>query len=103
MNFVFHPEAETEFLTAIDWYEARSVGLGADFSAEIRAAIQRAIAMPHAWPRVDDEIRRVLARRFPYGVLYAPRNDLIFVLAVMHLHRHPDYWRARRMEGRVTK
>ncbi len=95
MSFHFHPEAEAEFLAAIDWYEERSVGLGADFANEIHAAIQRAASMPLAWPLVDDEIRRVLANRFPYGVLYAPRGVSIYLLAVMHLRREPDYWRQR--------
>lgn len=95
MNLLFHPEAETEFLAAIDWYEERSVGWGTDFAAEIHAAIQRAIAMPLAWPRIDGDIRRVLAHRFPYGVLYAIDGRSIYILAVMHLRRQPDYWRAR--------
>lgn len=95
MSFQFHPEAEAEFLAAVDWYEERSAGLGADFAAEIYAAIQRALVMPLAWPAVDGEIRRVLANRFPYGVLYAPRGSSIHILAVMHLRRHPEYWRDR--------
>ena len=95
MSVLFHPEAETEFLAAIDWYEERSVGLGTDFAAEIHAAIQRAITMPPAWPRIEGDIRRVLANRFPYGVLYAIDGRSIYILAVMHLRRQPDYWRAR--------
>ncbi len=95
MSFLFHPEAETEFLAAIDWYEECSAGLGADFAAEIHAAIQRAVAMPLAWPNIDDDIRRVLANRFPYGVLYAPEGRSIYILAIMHLRRRPDYWRSR--------
>ncbi|MDZ4255002.1 MAG: type II toxin-antitoxin system RelE/ParE family toxin [Sulfuritalea sp.] len=95
MSFLFHPEAEAEFLAAVDWYEERAAGLGGDFAAEIHAAIQRAHAMPLAWPMVDGEIRRVLANRFPYGVLFVPRGPSIHVLAVMHLRRHPDYWRDR--------
>lgn len=95
MNFQFHPEAETEFLAAIDWYAARSPSLGADFAAEIHAAIQRAVAMPVAWTSIDKEIHRVLAHRFPYGVLYAQREESIYILAVMHLRREPEYWRER--------
>lgn len=95
MKFLFHPEAEAEFLAAIDWYEERSLGLGARFAAEIYDAIQRAVAMPTAWPTVEKEIRRVLANHFPYGVLYVPRHESITILAVMHLRRHPDYWRER--------
>lgn len=95
MNFLFHPEAEAEFLAAIDWYEERSASLGADFAAEIHAAIQRAVSMPLAWPQIDGEIRRVLTHRFPYGVLYSVEPSSIYILAVMHLRRHPDYWRER--------
>ncbi len=95
MSFLFHPEAETEFLAAVDWYEDRSAGLGADFATEIHAAIQRAVAMPLAWPQIDGDIRRVLASRFPYGVLYAPDKSSIYILAIMHLRRQPDYWRSR--------
>jgi toxin ParE1/3/4 len=43
----------------------------------------------------DAEIRRVLANRFPYGIPYAPRPNTIYILAVMHLKRRPDYWRDR--------
>ena len=53
MSFQFHPEAEAEFLAAVDWYEERSAGLGGNFAAEIHAAIHRAVAMPLAWPPVD--------------------------------------------------
>lgn len=95
MKFLFHPEAETEFLAAIDWYEERTTGLGTDFAAEIHAAIQRAVAMPLAWPRVDGEIRRVLTSRFPYGIFYAVDGSSLYILAVMHLRRAPDYWRQR--------
>jgi plasmid stabilization system protein ParE len=95
MNFSFHPDAEAEFLGAIDWYEARSPRLGTDFATEIHTAIQRAVAMPLAWPRVEGDIRRVIAHRFPYGILYAPRGHMIYVLAIMHMRRHPDYWRTR--------
>ena len=54
MSVQFHPEAEAEFLGAVDWYEERSAGLGGDFAAEIHAAIQRAVAMPLAAGRWKD-------------------------------------------------
>ena len=46
MTFLFHPEAEEEFLAAIDYYEDREVGLGYDFSAEVFAAIQNIVNYP---------------------------------------------------------
>lgn len=40
MKFSFHPEAETEFNEAIDYYEQVSEGLGFDFAREVYAAVQ---------------------------------------------------------------
>ena len=39
MTFIFHPEAEAEFIASIDYYEDREVALGYDFSTEVFAAI----------------------------------------------------------------
>ena len=95
MTFSFHPEAETEFNEAIDYYEGKNRGLGYDFAVEVYATIQRIIAFPKAWPTLKGEIRRALVRRFPYGVLYATIENEIQVVAVMHLHRKPDFWEHR--------
>lgn len=95
MNYAFHPEAEAEFLEAIAYYEERAPGLGLDFSAEVHAAIQRIQAFPWAWQVLEGEIRRALVHRFPYGVLYAVEEERIWIVAVMNLHRRPEYWRER--------
>jgi len=95
MNYAFHPEAEAEFLEAIVYYEDCSTGLGLDFSAEIHAAIQRIQAFPLAWQVLEGEIRRALVHRFPYGVLYAVEENRIWIVAVMNLHRQPEYWQDR--------
>lgn len=46
MRHSFHPEAQTEFRFAIDYYEEREKTLGYQFAAEVYAAIERAIAHP---------------------------------------------------------
>ena len=95
MSHSFHPEAEEEFLRAIDYCEERERGLGFAFAVEVRQAVRRALEHPKAWPIIEDEVRRCLTTRFPYGVLYSEEPNGIFVLAVMHLHRAPDYWKHR--------
>jgi len=96
MTYSFHPEAEAELVEAFDYYESCQPGLGEDFSYQLFAAIKNIIAFPNAWPIVDDPVRRCLVNRFPFGVLYDIEGNGIFVLAVMHLHRHPDYWKDRK-------
>ena len=95
MRYSFHPAAETEFVKAVEYYEEREEGLGHDFAVEVYATIERILAHPQAWPVIEEDIRRSLVRRFPYGILYAEDEDEIFVVAVMHLHREPDYWKRR--------
>lgn len=95
MTFSFHPEAEKEFLEAINYYEDRERGLGYDFSIEVFATIQNIVIYPTAWPAVEEGVRRCLVHRFPYGVIYSIEQEEIFVLAVMYLRRHPGYWKNR--------
>jgi plasmid stabilization system protein ParE len=95
MSFRFHPAAEAEFSHAIQYYEDMEPGLGQDFAVEVYSAIQRAVAYPRIWVVLEGEVRRALARRFPYGILYSEEDEGILIVAVMHLHRDPDYWKGR--------
>jgi len=95
MSFSFHPDAESEFIQAIDYYESWTDGLGYDFAVEVYSAIGRIVTWPTAWPVLEGEVRRCQTRRFPYGILYAQERDGILVLAVMHLHRIPGHWKRR--------
>jgi plasmid stabilization system protein ParE len=93
MTFSFHPEAQREFAEAVEYYESRESGLGYDFSIEVFATIQNIINHPNAWPFIAEDVRRCLVNRFPYGALYSIENGEILILAIMHLRRHPDYWK----------
>ena len=95
MKYSFHPEAETEFEAAINYYESCEPTLEHDFSVEVYTTIQNILVHPKAWPALVPEIRRCQTRRFPYGVVYSVDPTEIFILAVMHLHRDPDYWKHR--------
>ena len=95
MTFSLHPEAESEFFEAIDYYEECETDLGYAFSIEVYSAIQNVLDYPHAWPVFEGEIRRCLVNRFPYGVLYSIESTHIFVIAIMNLNRLPGYWKDR--------
>ncbi|HYY16796.1 MAG TPA: type II toxin-antitoxin system RelE/ParE family toxin, partial [Gammaproteobacteria bacterium] len=91
----FHPEAEAEFNEAIDYYEECEPGLGYDFSIEVFDAIRNIVRYPAAWPVVGEDVRRCLVDRFPFGIIHSVEQNGIFILATMHLRRHPDYWKDR--------
>lgn len=67
MTFSFHPDAESEFNKAIEYYENIEHGLGYDFSIEVHSAIQNIVGHPTAWPVLEEDIHRCLVKRFPYA------------------------------------
>ncbi len=95
MTFSFHPATAEEFQEAVAYYENAEPGLGSDFSREVLLTIQRTVSFPEAWAVLEGDIRRSLVKRFPYGILYSQEPDGLLIIAVMHVHRRPGYWRKR--------
>jgi plasmid stabilization system protein ParE len=92
---LFRPEADTEALSARDWYEAQSRGLGAKFADAIAETIDMIAAEPAIFARVHGDVRRAFVRRFPYAIYFYWHDNTIVVLAVMHGHRDPRRWQSR--------
>jgi len=95
MKLRFHPEAALELEEAVIYYEERQTGLGKRLNLEIKSTVQLIAAHSQAWIIIEHNIRRILVRRFPYGLLYSVVNDEIYIVAVMHLNREPNYWKNR--------
>lgn len=96
MNLVYLEEARAELLAAIAWYEECQEGLGTRFDRELELAETDILQHPDLWGQVGQGCRRKLLRHFPYGLIYhQPDPGCIEVVAVMHLHREPEYWADR--------
>jgi len=92
---VFHADAEAELIEAAAYYEAQRHDLGKRFLASVQDAINRIVFNPLLYPAIELDVRRCLTRTFPFGVLFRERPNHIQVIAVMHLHRKPNYWEGR--------
>lgn len=95
-----HPEAEAELLAAVEWYDDEAE-LGLDLLAEVRECSARIAAAPESFPSDPeiDEVRRARLKRFPYWLVFAVQDEVIFILAVAHVRREPGYWRGRLARG----
>jgi len=94
----FHPDAEAEMIDAAVWYESQQADLGKRYLSAVQDALNRIEINPLLFPVVEADVRRCLTKTFPFGVLFRIKPNLIAVMAVMHLHRDPDYWKNRRLE-----
>lgn len=89
LRVLFRRAAEEEFVEAAAWYEQQRRGLGLQFIAEIDEAVERAAAFPEHCPVVLRDVRRAVARRFPFAIYFRVRGNELVVLAVFHGRRDP--------------
>ena len=92
MKVIFSKFAKQELDDATNFYEIESPGLGKRFREEIRKAAKRITEYPEAWSVERGDVRKCLLHSYPYKLLYSIEQDHIFIIAVAHQHRRPNYW-----------
>jgi plasmid stabilization system protein ParE len=95
----FLAPAQAELAEAVAYYNSQKSELGSQFAEEIRRTIERILQYPEAWTSLSKRTRRCRTNKFPYGVIYQVRADVLLIVAVMHLHREPQTWRSRLEDG----
>jgi plasmid stabilization system protein ParE len=98
MRVIFSPEARREFEESERYYNRQAPRLGDAFRAEIKLALPRIRAWPLSCPIERGDIRRLTLSRFPYKLLYSVESEHIYVIAVAHQHRDPEYWTDRTLD-----
>ena len=94
---VFHREAEAELQAAVAWYEGQlSPGSAWTFRPRWKKRSQRFNRSGQGIRGTKVKIRaNAASNRFPYTVYFLELDDIIWIAAVAHHKRRPDYWAAR--------
>jgi len=95
MRYRFHPEAAQEYFEAVLYYKEISSELSNAFTQSVDKGIYNIIENATTWPIIEDNVRRHLIDRFPYGIYYTIESRYILIVAVMHMSRKPGYWKNR--------
>jgi len=95
MKIEFLEPAQYELDEAIAYYDQQRQNLGSEFLSEVIDSIGRISEYPDAWQELTSRTRRCLIHRFPYGIIYQVRSDIVLIIAVASLHRKPTYWQDR--------
>ena len=96
MKITFLQEAESEFLAAISCYEAEQPGLGQRFEEEVNRTVLWLADHPELCRLRPGGYRRMNLRIFPYYIPYVTRETNLWILAVAHGARNPEYWISRK-------
>jgi hypothetical protein len=88
-------EAEAELDDAISGYEAIVPGLGIRLKEEAKTVVSW-IANHPEFPRIRrHDYRRVNFKIFPYYIAYVIHDQIVWILAIAHTARRPEYWISR--------
>jgi len=89
----FHPDAE--MMAAAKYYESQQKDLGKRFLASVQDALNRIQVNPLLYQEIEAGVRRCLTMTFPFSVVFRIMPNQYVIIAVMHLHREPGYWKNR--------
>lgn len=93
---IIHIEAMEELDGAISYYENQNIGLGLDFLSEVEESISKIQQNPNLGTVYKlTGLLRYIIQRFPFLIFYAEFADFIWVVAIAHGKRRPEYWRKR--------
>lgn len=93
--YKFHPAARAEMNDAAAYYDSQQENLGRRFLVSVQDAINKIRINPQLYPATGFDARRCLTKTFPFGIIFRDMPERIVIVAVMHLHREPDYWATR--------
>ena len=94
-KLIIRPEAESELLKAVKWYEEKVKGLGANLLLNVEATIESILRIPEAYTPLYKNTRRALVRKYPFGIHYIIDRDKIVVIAIFHESRDPKELKKR--------
>ncbi|MEX0778515.1 MAG: type II toxin-antitoxin system RelE/ParE family toxin [Balneolales bacterium] len=97
MTVRYHPEAARELRNAIEHYEEKREGLGAELFDEVEGILSQVSLFPDSGTPLSKSVQRILLDRFPFEIIYTISDkQTVFIYAIMHLRRKPGYWESRK-------
>jgi len=92
MRIRFVDEARVEFLDGISYYEKKQPGFGRRFKVEVEQTLRWLSEHSEACRLRPSGYRRLNLRIFPYYIPYITRGSTLWILAIAHERRKPEYW-----------
>ena len=95
LPLIITADAEMDLAEAKSWYGMQHRNLAEDFLLCVEEALDRIRSLPEGYREVAPGVRRVIVKRFPYGLYYRIDSDQIAIIALYHCKRDPRGWKKR--------
>jgi len=96
MEYIYHAEAFDEYREAVSHYKSISGNVANQFVINVEQAIALIREQPNAWMVVSKNIRRSIVKGYPYSIFFSDYSEKIYILAIAHQKRKPNYWKKRK-------
>jgi plasmid stabilization system protein ParE len=91
----FHPAATEELEVSAEWYAQRSPDAARGFAAEVDAALTKIESEPARFSFIDQRHQACGVERYPIQVVFRNDGTRIYIVAIAHAKRRPNYWNDR--------
>ncbi len=89
----FSPLVSREVEEAIGWYRDKNPVAADLFRTIVFDSIEIISHSPLSWGKVaETDIRKFVIPRYPYSLYFEVLANIVYVLAVAHNRRTPQYW-----------
>ena len=95
MRVRFDSEARKELRESVEFYEDRVPGLGMELTHAVEFALRKIIINPLRFRADGLGVRICPVQRFPFTIHFLVEPDILWVVAVAHTKKRPNYWRDR--------
>ena len=95
MQVDFHPAATEELEMSAAWYAQRSLDAARGFAIEVDAALKKVQCDPLRFPHIDHRHQACGIERYPFQIVFRHDGAKIYVVAIAHAKRRPNYWSER--------
>ena len=93
----FHAESRvspTEKIK-IEFYNSQVFVLGYQFLEEIEHSVDRIKKFPKSGKIIKNRVHQYILLSFPYMIFYIVNINYIYLVAIAHQRRKPNYWKER--------
>lgn len=88
----YHPLFNSDVVSAADWYDERSPGLGDSFTSNVKLTVGAVLNDPTRHSPSPLGVYYYRVDRFPYYVLFDLYDREILILGVLHTSRSIPGW-----------
>jgi plasmid stabilization system protein ParE len=92
----YHPAVRSEVEAVELWHEMQRLGLGDEFSEDLRAVVTRIEEHPEHFAIVRRDVRQAMLKKFSYVVRFRWLKNRVRIVAVRHTSQASGGWQSRR-------